>query len=488
MVDAEDLALYLPHKMELKIFNTETRKEEVFRPAFDNQVKMYTCGPTVYNYAHIGNFRTYVFEDVLRRTLKFFGMQVTQVMNITDIDDKTLKGAIEKDIPLLEYTQPYKNAFFVDLQTLRIEKAEYYPSATDYIPHMIDFIRDLVEKGFAYKSKDGSVYFSLEKFPRYGRLSHLKINELKLGAGDARVASDEYDKENVGDFVLWKAYDPERDGKIFWESPFGRGRPGWHLECSTMAMEILGDSIDLHMGAVDNIFPHHENEIAQSEARSKKPFVRYWVHSEHLIVNHKKMSKSLGNFYTLRDLLEKGYSGQEIRYLLLQTHYRTQLNFTLEALEGARNSLQRINDFIVRMQEIKEDHQPHSRMCHSELQKCYQEFAIALSEDLNISVALSIIFEMMRSVNVLYDENKLSALDAAEVLFVLQQFDRVLGVLNFTSEEKIPSEVELLVERRVQARKEKNWKLSDTLRDEIKNLGYEVEDTAQGQRIKKLHN
>ncbi|MBI3901012.1 MAG: cysteine--tRNA ligase, partial [Chlamydiia bacterium] len=249
-------------KSPLYLYNSESRKKELFHPLADNHVHMYTCGPTVYHFAHIGNFRTYVFEDLLRRTLKFFGFRVTQVVNLTDVDDKTIRGAIETKQSLEAFTQPYKNAFFVDLQTLGIERVEHYPAATEYIPHMIDFIQGLLDKGVAYQSRDKSIYYAIEKCPTYGRLSHLAIDELKVGAGEPRVATDEYDKDNLADFVLWKAYDPERDGHIYWESPFGRGRPGWHLECSTMAMHLLGETLDIHAGAVDNIFPHHENEIA----------------------------------------------------------------------------------------------------------------------------------------------------------------------------------------------------------------------------------
>ncbi len=315
-------------------------------------LKMYTCGPTVYNFAHIGNFRTYVFEDLLRRTLLYFGFKVEQAMNITDVDDKTIRGAIEKKISLQAFTEPYTQAFFEDLKTLNIQPVEHYPKATDYIPEMIAIIQKLLVKGIAYVGADKSVYFAIRQFPSYGRLSHLHLGELQTGASN-RVATDEYDKENASDFVLWKAYDPDRDGGIFWESPFGPGRPGWHIECSAMAMKLLGESLDIHVGAVDNMFPHHENEIAQSEAYSCCRFVKHWLHSEHLLVDHKKMSKSLGNFYTLRDLLEKGYTGRQVRYMLLQTHYRTQLNFTFTGLDAAVSSLERLSDFIARLRSIR---------------------------------------------------------------------------------------------------------------------------------------
>src|ERR1700722_7191716 len=341
-------------KNKLKLYNTETREKEEITPSDGRTIRMYTCGPTVYNFAHIGNFRTYVFEDLLRRTIKFFGFSVDQAMNLTDVDDKTIQGAMEKKVSLDAFTKSFKTAFFQDLETLSIERVEHYPQATDYNPEMVSFIETLIEKGIAYCGHDKSIYFAISKFPAYGRLSHLHLDELKTGASQ-RVAADEYDKENVSDFVLWKAYDPVRDGDIFWESPFGKGRPGWHIECSAMAMTFLGQTIDIHVGGVDNIFPHHENEIAQSEGYSSCRFVKHWLHAEHLLVDHKKMSKSLGNFYTLRDLLSKGYTGQQVRYLLLQTHYRTQLNFTFTGLDAAVQTLQRFADFVIRLQAIRRE-------------------------------------------------------------------------------------------------------------------------------------
>ncbi len=338
----------------IKLFNTETRLKEEIVPIDGRTIRMYTCGPTVYNFAHIGNFRTYVFEDLLRRTLKFFGYNVIQAMNLTDVDDKTLKGAIDNGVSLDTFTRPFKDAFFEDLKTLNIEPVEHYPEATAYIPEMVSIIQGLLEKGVAYRGNDGSIYFAIERFPSYGRLSHLHLGDLQVGASN-RVVADEYEKENASDFVLWKAYDPARDGNIFWESPFGQGRPGWHIECSAMAMKLLGQSIDIHVGGVDNVFPHHENEIAQSEAFTCCRFVHHWLHSEHLLVDHKKMSKSLGNFYTLRDLLKKGYTGKQVRYMLLHTHYRTQLNFTVAGLDGAVSTLQRLSDFIARLRAIRRE-------------------------------------------------------------------------------------------------------------------------------------
>ncbi|HEV8050856.1 MAG TPA: cysteine--tRNA ligase [Parachlamydiaceae bacterium] len=470
-------------ELPLSLFNTESRRKEILTPIRDNHIRMYTCGPTVYNFAHIGNFRTYVFEDVLRRTIKFFGMKITQVMNLTDVDDKTIKGAIAQDITLDEFTQPFKDAFFDDLKTLNIEPVEHYPAATDYIAEMIEMIHTLIDKGFAYKSTDGSIYFAISKFPRYGCLSHLKLEDLQSGASE-RVAADEYEKDNVSDFVLWKAYDPTRDGKIYWESPFGPGRPGWHLECSAMAIKILGETIDIHVGGIDNMFPHHENEIAQSEACSGHQFVKLWMHSEHLIVDNKKMSKSLGNFFTLRDLVNKGYSGIQVRYMLLQTHYKTQLNFTMTGLESVKVSLQRLQDFILRMGENNQ--LACSGLVDPVLDKAYEVFSTSLADDLNISAALAGVFDLLRVVNGLSDEGKVGKEEAEKVISLLKRFNEVLGVLSFEKAvEEIPADLEEALANRIEARQQKNWALADTLRDLIAGRGYIIEDTPQGARLKK---
>jgi cysteinyl-tRNA synthetase len=472
-----------PSNLTLSLYNTATRQKEPLKPLVDREIKMYTCGPTVYNYAHIGNFRTYVFEDLLRRAIKFFGMQITQAMNLTDVDDKTIKGAIARNVTLDEYTKPFIDIFFEDLSTLKIEPVEYYPAATEYIAEMIALIQGLMEKGIAYVGGDGSVYYAINKFPTYGCLSHLHLDQLKAGASE-RVASDEYDKEHIADFVLWKKYDPERDGKIFWGSPYGPGRPGWHLECSAMAMSLLGQTIDIHVGGVDNIFPHHENEIAQSEAFSGKPFARMWLHSEHLVVDNKKMSKSLGNFYTLRDLLAKGYTGIQVRYMLLQTHYKTQLNFTFTGLEGVKHALQRLDDFIQRLSAIKTEGENGS--VAKTIEDSLKAFSEALADDLNISVALSVLFELVKHINALCDADKVLAGDANKVLLLLRKFDSVLAILTFEKkEEVIPKDLEEALFQRNQARKEKNWALSDSLRDMIASRGYIIEDTPLGARLKK---
>lgn len=461
----------------LKLFNTETKLKQEIRPT-NGKIKMYTCGPTVYDFAHIGNFRTYVVEDLLRRSIQYFGMEIEQAMNLTDIDDKTIRGAIAKKLPITEYTAPFKKAFFEDLDALNIQRAEHYPAATDYIPQMIKMIETLIQKGFAYKSKNGSIYFSIAKFGPYGRLSHLKLDELKVNAsGDNEC--DEYEKDELSDFVLWKSYDPTRDGEIFWESPFGKGRPGWHIECSAMAGEILGETIDIHCGGVDNMFPHHENEIAQSECCSGKHFVHHWLHVEHLLVGNRKMSKSLGNFYTLRNLLDKGYTSAQIRYALLSTHYRTQLNFTLEGLDAAKSALLRIKDLIFRLRSVNGE-----KSKGFSFEKAKISFREALGDDLNISLCLATLFDLLRELNTSMDQDQLAQVDAQKAIDLFADWDRVLGFLPL-DEEKIPDELIQLLKKRESARKEKNWKLSDEMRDAIHAKGYEIEDTPNGSRLKK---
>ncbi len=464
----------------LNLFNTETRKKEKIIPRERNLIKLYTCGPTVYDFAHIGNFRTYIFEDLLKRTLKYLGYYVTHVMNITDIDDKTIKGALEKKISLHEYTEPFRQSFFEDLTTLNIQKAEYYPKATQYIEQMIDIILRLVDKKVAYKGADGSIYFSINKFKTYGRLSHLDLKSLKKGVF---VFTDEYDKENASDFVLWKAFDPIRDGNIFWNSPFGKGRPGWHIECSAMAIKLLGNTIDIHCGGVDNIFPHHENEIAQSESFTNEKFVIHWAHSEHLLVDGKKMSKSLGNFYTLRDLLSTGYTGRDIRYMLIHTHYRTQLNFTFDGLKAAKASIQRIQDFVERLKSVKETTPFNLIKLIIESEK--SKFIEAITDDLNISVALACIFDLIREVNFLIDDKKISQEEANQVLKFLTDIDEILGFISLNEKESFPKIVEEALEKRKEARKNKNFKLADELRDFIFDQGYIIEDLSDGARLKK---
>jgi len=449
---------------------------EEFVPLKDNEVRMYTCGPTVYDYAHIGNFRAYVFEDLLRRYLKFSGFKVRQVMNLTDIDDKTIKGARRTNVSLNDYTRTYKDAFFADLKALRIEPAEVYPAATDHVPEMIALIKRLFDAGYAYKSEDGSVYFDLSKFSDYGRLSHLDMASLRAGA---RVAQDEYDKENVADFALWKAWD-EADGDVVWDSPWGRGRPGWHIECSAMSMKYLGESFDLHTGGIDNMFPHHENEIAQSEAATGKQFVKYWMHCGYLVVNGRKMSKSLGNFFTIRDMLAKGYSGREVRYVLLSAHYRQPLNFTFETLDGARSALARLDEFAARLAGIANG----EGALPAWAEEGRSRFVAALDEDLGMPEALGALFDMIHAGNRAINDGQVNTAAAAAVLALLQNFDRVLDVMK-KDDEKPGADVVRLADERNAARKAKDWKSSDRLRDEILALGWIVKDTPQGQKLKK---
>jgi len=465
----------------MRLFNTEKREKE--KIISSEPLKIYTCGPTVYDYAHIGNFRTYVVEDLLRRALKFFQFRVIQVMNITDIDDKTLRGALREKVSLKDFTDAFIRAFFEDLQHLRIEKVEYYPRATEYIPSMIEIINKLLTEGMAYRGGDGSIYYNIHTFSTYGRLSHLPLEQLQRK--EEGVIEDEYGKENVADFVLWKAFDPQRDGKCYWESPFGRGRPGWHIECSAMALNLLGPTIDIHAGGVDNIFPHHENEIAQSEAYTRQPFVKHWLHVEHLLVDHQKMSKSLGNFFTLRDLMQQGYSGVELRYLFLQTHYRTPLNFTFANLKGAMHSLERLRDFILRIRELKERDSTKQGVVNALLKTSLKLFAEALAEDLNVVAALAVLFDFVREVNALCDQGKISGEEAQKVLKFLHHIDQVLGILPLEEESMPPRSLQNLLVLRQRARELKEWEKADQYRDQIIAKGYLIEDTPCGARLKK---
>ena len=474
----------------MRFHNSLTRRTEEFEPLDASCVRLYTCGPTVYNFAHIGNFRAYVFEDVLRRALEFAGYPVKQVMNLTDVDDKTIRGSREKGVPLRDYTKPYKEAFFADLKTLGVEPAEVYPAATDHIPEMIALIQRLFEKGVAYQSDDKSVYFSVSKFPEYGKLAHLDREGMRSGV---RIANDEYEKDAVGDFALWKAWD-EKDGDVWWDSPWGRGRPGWHIECSAMSMKYLGESFDLHTGGIDNLFPHHENEIAQAEAATGKPFVRTWLHCAHLRVNGEKMSKSLGNFFTLRDLLDKGYTGREIRYVLLGAHYRQPLNFTFDALAGARTALARLDEFAARLRAAGATEIPESR--NTEIpdsapawaREGLAAFSAAISDDLGTPAALAAVHGIVSAGNRAFDDASPDAATATAVLAVLRRCDRVLNLLPAAdaAETLIPAEVQTLADERAAARAAKNWAESDRLRAAIAALGWEVRDSKTGQTLRPL--
>ncbi len=462
----------------MKVFNTLSRRYEDVVPLEPGHVRFYTCGPTVYNFAHIGNFRTYVFEDLLRRFLKYRGFRVTQVMNLTDVDDKTIRGARQAGVALDAYTRTYKDRFFEDLRTLNIEPAEHYPAATAHVPEMIALIEKLLARGVAYRSDDGSIYFSIARFPGYGKLAHIDPAGMQAGA---RVAQDEYEKENLADFALWKAWD-EADGDVFWESPWGRGRPGWHLECSAMSMKYLGESFDIHTGGVDNMFPHHEDEIAQSEAATGKPFVTYWMHSAHLIVNGQKMSKSLGNFYSLRDLADKGYTGREVRYVLLSAHYRQPLNFTFAALDAARAALARLDEFAARLGETRTDGAGLPDWAAA----AKARFEAALDNDLSIAEALAALFDMVHAGNRALDAGATAGWSSDAVRAMLSAFDTVLGVLARAPETAADGRVEALLAERAAARAARDWAASDRIRDDLKSAGWEVRDTPDGQKLKPI--
>jgi len=462
----------------IKFFNTLSRKIEPFYPLIAGKVKLYTCGPTVYDYAHIGNFRAYVFEDMLKRFLVFMGYKVTHVMNITDVDDKTIKSANEEGIPLQQYTKKFIEAFFRDIKKLNIHEADFYPRATEHIPEMVRMIKTLKEKGYAYE-KDGSIYFDISKFHDYGKLSKINLKKLKSGV---RVDSDEYKKENLYDFALWKH---KKENELFWQTEIGMGRPGWHIECSAMSTKYLGQTFDIHCGGVDNIFPHHENEIAQSEAYSGKKFVNYWLHCHHLIVDGEKMSKSKGNFYILKDILDKKNDPNALRFLLLSTHYRKTLNFSFDALDQAQASLQRINDFIYELENrpVKEGQNKDINIKRT-IDEMNQKIIEGLSDDLNISVALTSLFEMVKKANILISKGQIYKKDAAELISALNSLDNILGVLPKKSEKTLPPEILKKIEERQKARKEKNFKLADKIRNELLQNGIILEDTEDGIRWK----
>ncbi|WP_040914194.1 cysteine--tRNA ligase [Lentisphaera araneosa] len=468
----------------LSFHNTMSREAEPFTPINEGEARLYTCGPTVYNYAHIGNFRAYVFEDLLRRVLKLNDYKVTQVMNLTDVDDKTIRDSQKAGMSLNDFTAIYKKAFFEDLEKLNVEPAEHYPAATDHIPQMIDMIQTLVDKGYAYLADDKCVYYSIDKFEHYGCLAKIDRDNQMSGT---RVKTDEYEKESVSDFALWKAWD-KADGDVKWDSPWGEGRPGWHIECSAMAKATLGDHFDMHTGGVDNMFPHHEDEIAQSEAANGCKYVNYWMHCAHLRINNAKMSKSLGNFYTLAQLTEKGWAGAEVRYMLLATHYRAGLNFVVEtgaekseSLSNARAAITRLQNFIERIKD-KADGELSSEL--SELcAKAQDEFLDSLNDDLNISGALGKMFDFIREGNRILDSNE--TVNQEALLNTLKYFNRILDVMKFDLDNDVPAEILALAEERQQARADKNWGRSDEIRDQLKAQGWVIEDTPAGPKVKK---
>jgi cysteinyl-tRNA synthetase len=443
----------------LKLYNTLTRKKQAFKPIKDKEVRMYVCGPTIYDYAHIGNFRAYVFSDIARRYLDYLGFKVKSVMNLTDIDDKTIKRSQQEHIKLSQLTAKYEKAFREDIDALNIIKPEVMPRATEHIKEMVAIIKKLLEKGYAYKTDDG-IYFSIKKFKDYGKFAHIDFSNLKQ---TERMRKDSYEKEEARDFALWKFYTKD-DGDVFWQTELGKGRPGWHIECSAMSMKYLGEHFDIHTGGIDLVFPHHQNEIAQSEAATGKKFVNYWLHNEWLLVDGKKMSKSIGNFYTLRDLTEKGLKAIALRYLYLSAHYRTQLNFTIENLQNAQNSYDRLKNII---SELKDD--------KKENEKYLKEFEKAMDDDLNTGKALQVLWELLR------DEK------ASGKYQTIKRMDEVFGLRLLEKEKlEIPAEIKKLINEREKARVEKNFAQSDKLRKEIEKKGWHIDDTSEGPKIKKL--
>ena len=443
----------------LRLYNTLTRKKENFKPIKKGKVGMYSCGLTVYNYGHIGNYRAFVASDVLKRYLEYLGYKVKKIVNITDVDDKTIKNSKLQKQSLKEYTKKYTDAFFEDEKTLNIEKADKYPKATEHIKEMVEIIDKLLKKKIAYKTEDG-IYFDISKFKDYGKLAKLKLKSLKKSV---RIDNDEYDKESANDFALWKFYDKE-DGDVFWETKIGKGRPGWHIECSAMASKYLGQPFDIHTGGIDLVFPHHENEIAQSEACCGKKFVNYWIHNEWMMIDEKKMSKSLGNVYNIRDIVEKGFNPLALRYFYLTGQYRTQINFTLDNLKNSQNSYDRMKNII---SEISDDKKTNK--------KYLTEFEKAMDNDLNTPVALQILWKLLRDK------------DADGKIGIIKKMDEVFG-LNLLKKEKIdiPDEVKELVKKREQARKDKKWDVADKLRDKIKKKGYQIDDTDKGAKVSKI--
>lgn len=475
---------------EIMFQNSLTRNKEVFKPINDKKIGMYSCGPTVYNYAHIGNFRAYIFSDLVRRVLEDFGYEVKLIMNLTDVDDKTIKNSKENGISLSEYTKKYKDAFFEDIKTLKIKPADFYPSATEHIKEMIDIIELLKNNGHTYEA-EGSTYFKISSFKEYGELANLDKQELLEGAS-GRVSSDEYDKENASDFVLWKAY-TEEDGAVYWDSPFGKGRPGWHIECSAMSSKYLGKHFDIHTGGIDNKFPHHENEIAQNEAAFKEKFVNYWLHCEHLIVDGEKMSKSKGNFYTLRDLLDKGLSPEAIRYSLLNSHYRKKLNFTIEGINQSQNAIDRVNDLIFRLkdidnsrdEEINKSLEKRNKNLIKEIEEANEKFSEAVYNDLNIAEALGIFFTLIKNINTSFNSINIETRDRA--IKFIERVNNIIDCFNTNGENEVEDleNINKLIEERTAAKKEKNYSKADEIRNRLLSMGIEIMDTPQGVKWKR---
>jgi cysteinyl-tRNA synthetase len=470
---------------DIRLHNTLTHRLEPLEPVHKGQVRIYTCGPTVYDFAHIGNFRTFVFQDILRRFLRSRGLAVLQVMNLTDVDDRIIQNAAAAGVTIREYTEKYIQAFLEDMNALHLEAPEEIVRATDHIEDMVDLIGRLQEKGMTYTS-EGSIYYRIAKFPSYGKLSKIDLTGMKAGA---RVDNDRYEKDDARDFALWKAPKP---GEHFWETRIGPGRPGWHIECSAMAMKYLGETLDIHTGGIDLAFPHHENEIAESEAATGHTFVNIWLHAEHLIVDGEKMSKSLGNFFTLRDLFAKGQKPSTIRYLLLSVPYRRQLNFTADSLKQAENSVERLRNFVTRLKSEKFAGGSDPQMTRR-VEQALQDFDAGLADDLNAATALAAVFDLVRDVNVAMDRGEFLQQDALPLLAAMEKFDAVLAVLVDDDHEKLQQlgfgsqklrlsseQIEILVEERNAAKKRRDFKRSDQIRQELANSGIILEDTRDG--------
>jgi cysteinyl-tRNA synthetase len=470
---------------EIRLHNTLSGETEPFALQKPGEVSIYTCGPTVYDYAHIGNYRTFVFQDILRRFLKLRGFKLNHVMNLTDVDDRIIANAAKAGVSIREYTQKFVQAFFDDCKTLSIEAPEHWIRATDYIDDMVKLIQRLQEKSYTYAG-DGSIYYRIAKFPDYGKLSKIDVSGMQAGA---RVDSDRYEKESARDFALWKAPKP---GEHFWETPIGRGRPGWHVECSAMAMKLLGETIDIHTGGIDLAFPHHENEIAQSEGATGKQFVRYWMHAEHLLVEGEKMSKSLGNFFTLRDLFKKGYKPSALRFALASVPYRRQLNFTFDGLQQAASAVERLRNFSDRLAQRKFPAGEQPGMAER-IAKAAQDFDAGLSDDLNTAMALAAIYDLVREVNIAMDKGEFRQGDVAAAQELLAAFDRVFAVIADNDAEKLQAlgygdasgaladaDVEKMVAERQDARKRKDFAASDRIRKELADRGIILEDSRDG--------
>lgn len=477
----------------MKLYNTLTRKKERFKPIKRGEVKIYICGPTVYDYAHIGNLSTYLFVDLLIRYLKYSGYKVKSVMNITDIEDKIINKLRERNNLNLEglkkFTEHYSEEFFKELKLLGIQNIDVFPKATEHISEMISMIEILIEKKLAYLVKDGSIYYRIKSFKTYSSLAQLDKQLLKKDATNRLNLRDEYAKEEVNDFVLWKSWRKE-DGKIYWETPWGKGRPGWHIECSAMSIKNLGPTCDIHMGAVDLIFPHHTNEIAQSEGVTGQKFVNYWIHREHLLVDGKKMSKSLGNFYTLSDILKRNNNPLVFRYLILINHYRLNLNFTFDALDAANNSLKKIHNFVERLKSIKEKgtNKINVKLL---IEKNRAEFQKFMNDDLNVAKSIASLFDFITKTNGLIDKNLINDKQAKEILGYLREIDTVWGfIFDICNKEKINIEsknkIQELIKIRENYRKQKEWKKADQIRDKITKMGFELIDEENKTIFKKF--